>query len=155
MGGSSCGSRVEHTLNSVGRGHATQRRGWQSGLPSASMITSVRNPRVAEAVKLRKRALRDKRRLFLVEGAQAIAEAVAARPSPLRELFAGPDSSLHPAVVAAGQAGIPVVDVSDEVIRALTSTVTPQGLVGVAEMVDVGLDDLPPDLSLGVVLFAV
>src|SRR5947208_7019430 len=119
------------------------------------MITSPRNPRVAEAVKLRKRALRDKQRLFLVEGAQAVAEAAAARPTPLRVLFAGPDSSLHPAVIAAGQAGIPVIDVSDDVIRALTSTVTPQGLVGVAQMVDVALGDLPGEMSLAVVLFSV
>jgi RNA methyltransferase, TrmH family len=119
------------------------------------MITSVKNPRVAEAVKLRKRAMRDKRRQFLVEGAQAVAEAVAARPTPLIELFVGPDSSLHPAAVAAGQAGIPVVDVSEDVIRALTSTVTPQGLVGVAGMVDTPLDDLPVELSLAVVLFSV
>ena len=119
------------------------------------MITSVRNARVAEALKLRKRALRDKRREFLVEGAQAVAEAVAADPSPLRELFVGPDSSMHPAAVAAGQAGISVTEVSDEVIRALTSTVTPQGLVGVATMVDASLDELPPDMSLAVVLFAV
>jgi TrmH family RNA methyltransferase len=119
------------------------------------MITSLRNPRVAEAVKLRKRALRDKRRRFLVEGAQAVAEGVAARPSPLRELFVGPDADLHPAVVAARQAGVAVVEVSDDVVRALTSTVTPQGLVGVADMVDVELAALPEGLSLAVVLFSV
>jgi TrmH family RNA methyltransferase len=119
------------------------------------VITSVRNARVAEALKLRKRALRDKRREFLVEGAQAVAEAVAANPTPMRELFVGPDSALHPTGVAAGQAGIPVTEVSDDVIRALTSTVTPQGLVGVAAMVDASLDELPLEMSLAVVLCAV
>ncbi len=119
------------------------------------MISSLRNPRVAEAVKLRKRALRDKRRQFLVEGARSVAEGVAARPSPLLELFVGPDSAVHPAVVAAGQAGIQTVDVAEEVIRALTSTVTPQGLVAVAGMVDVPLAALPHVLSLAVVLFSV
>jgi len=119
------------------------------------VITSVRNARVAEALKLRKRALRDKRREFLVEGAQSVAEAVAAQPTPLRELFAGPDSALHPSAVAARQAGIPVTEVSDEVIRALTSTVTPQGLVGVAKMIDASLDELPLEMSLAVVLYAV
>jgi TrmH family RNA methyltransferase len=119
------------------------------------MITSLKNPRVAEAVKLRKRALRDDRRRFLVEGAQAVTEGVAASPSPLRELFVGPDSAVHPAVVVAGQAGIPTVEVSDEVVRALTSTVTPQGLVAVADMVDVPLAGLPDALTLAVVLFSV
>jgi TrmH family RNA methyltransferase len=119
------------------------------------MITSLRNPRVAEAAKLRKRALRDKRREFLVEGAQAVAEAVAAEPCPMRELFVGPDSAMHPAVVAAGQRGIPVVEVSQEVVRALTSTVTPQGLVGVSAMVDSTLAEMPEDTALAVVLYAV
>jgi RNA methyltransferase, TrmH family len=119
------------------------------------MITSLRNPRVAEAVKLRKRALRDKRREFLVEGAQAVAEAVAAEGGPLRELFVGPDSGMHPAVVVARQAGVPVTEVSEEVIRALTSTVTPQGLVGLSGMVDTSLEDLPEEVSLAVVLYAV
>ncbi len=121
------------------------------------MITSLRNPRVVEAVKLRKRGVRDKREEFLVEGAQAVLEAVrvGTRYSALRELFAGPDSVRHPAVAEARQFGIPVTEVSDEVIRALTSTVTPQGLVGVSVMVDSSLEELPEEISLAVVLFAV
>ena len=43
----------------------------------------------------------------------------------------------------ARQAGVEVHEVGDEVIRALTSTVTPQGLVGVAAYLDVGLEALP------------
>ena len=38
------------------------------------MITSLKNPRVAEALKLRKRGLREARKEFLVEGPQAIGE---------------------------------------------------------------------------------
>ncbi|MFL5799069.1 MAG: TrmH family RNA methyltransferase [Actinomycetota bacterium] len=122
------------------------------------MITSLKNPRVAEAVKLRKRGVRDKRREFLVEGAQAVLEAVragAGHSAPLRELFVGPDSAAHPAVAEARHAGIAVTEVSDEVIRALTSTVTPQGLVGISTMVDSSLEELPGEISLAVVLFAV
>jgi TrmH family RNA methyltransferase len=122
------------------------------------MITSLKNPRVGEAVKLKKRALRDTRREFLVEGAQAVQEGIRVGTlsrSPFRELFVGPDSAMHPAVVEARQAGIPVTEVSDGVIRALTSTVTPQGLVGVSAMVDSRLEELPEEMSLAVVLYAV
>ncbi len=120
------------------------------------MITSLKNPRVADAVKLSKRALREKRREFLVEGAQAVTEAVRSpRGALLSQLFVGPDAGMHPAVVMARHAAVPVTEVSEDVIRALTSTVTPQGLVGVASFVDVGLDELPPDLDLAAVLYSV
>ena len=36
------------------------------------MITSVRNPKIAEALKLHKRAFRERERAFLVEGVQAL-----------------------------------------------------------------------------------
>jgi RNA methyltransferase, TrmH family len=118
------------------------------------MISSVRNPRVAEAVKLRKRGLRDDRRRFLVEGAQAVEEALRAGAA-VSELFVGPESAVHPAVARAREAGVPVTEVSDEVVRALTSTVTPQGLVAVASFVDVPIEELPEGLDLAAVLFSV
>ena len=40
------------------------------------MITSVHNKRVAKAVRLKKRAMREKDRRFLVEGVQAVREAL-------------------------------------------------------------------------------
>ena len=40
------------------------------------MITSVRNPKIAEALKLHKRAFRERERAFLVEGVQALGEAL-------------------------------------------------------------------------------
>ena len=62
------------------------------------MITSLRNPRVAEAMKLRKRGLREDRRRFLVEGPQAVGEALKA--SGLEILFHIPEAGLHPHVSA-------------------------------------------------------
>ena len=41
------------------------------------VLTSARNPKVIAAVRLKKRALRETERRFLVEGAQAVAEALA------------------------------------------------------------------------------
>jgi TrmH family RNA methyltransferase len=44
------------------------------------VITSVHNPKVAAAVRLKKRAFRERNRRFLVEGAQAVGEASKRHP---------------------------------------------------------------------------
>jgi TrmH family RNA methyltransferase len=50
------------------------------------VITSLHNQKVATAVKLKKRAVRERERRFLVEGAQAIGEALE-HPQGLSTLF--------------------------------------------------------------------
>ncbi len=106
------------------------------------MLTSPKNPKVIAASRLKKRAFRDEDRRFLVEGAQAVSEALGV-PGALETLFT--DDELAPLAVQARQAGVEVHQVGDEVIRALTSTVTPQALVGVAPYLDRGLDALPDE----------
>jgi TrmH family RNA methyltransferase len=103
------------------------------------VLTSARNPKVVAAVRLKKRALREEGRCFLVEGAQAVAEALT-EDGRLLSLFVLDE--LDPLAVRAKQAGVPVVQVSDRVMERLTSTVTPQGVVGVAPFVDAGIDEL-------------
>lgn len=105
------------------------------------MLTSAKNPKVVAAVRLKKRALREEDRRFLVEGAQAVGEALA-EEGRLLSLFV--DDELDPLAVRARQSGVPVEQVSDPVMERLTSTVTPQGVVGIAPFVDVGIDDLEP-----------
>ncbi|HEY3209884.1 MAG TPA: TrmH family RNA methyltransferase [Actinomycetota bacterium] len=107
------------------------------------MITSIHNKGVARAVRLKKRAMREKDRLFLVEGAQGVSEAVASRAG-VQEVFttAGTGERLEGVVKAAEQAGIPVRLVSAEVMAHLTSTVTPQGVVAVSGFVDVPLQEV-------------
>ena len=51
------------------------------------MLTSIKNPKVAAAVRLKKRAFREEDRRFLVEGAQAVGEALDAT-RPRSTLFA-------------------------------------------------------------------
>jgi RNA methyltransferase, TrmH family len=108
------------------------------------VITSLHNKRVAKAVRLKKRAMREKDRRFLVEGAQAAREAIASG-AKVFDVFhtASPESRLQAVIGMAGEAGIPVHEVSDEVMGRLTSTVTPPGLVAVAAFVDVPLDRVP------------
>lgn len=108
------------------------------------MITSTRNPTVVQAAKLSKRGIRDQHRRFLVEGAQAAAEAVAAGVA--EQVFHTPGSSGRvPEVVAAAEAaGAEVEAVSEAVMAHLTSAVTPQGIAAVARFVDVPLSEIRP-----------
>jgi TrmH family RNA methyltransferase len=102
------------------------------------VLTSTRNAKVVAAVRLKKRGFRDEDRRFLVEGAQAVGEALA--DGKLDSLFVA--SETEPLAVRAAQAGIPVDVVSERVMERLTSTVTPQGVVGVAPFVDRSIDGL-------------
>ena len=97
------------------------------------MLTSVKNPKVAAAVRLKKRAFREEDRRFLVEGAQGVGEALE-HPGSLQALFVG--DPLDPLAIRARQQGVEVQAVSADVITKLTSTVTPQGIVGVAPFLD-------------------
>ncbi|HWC69554.1 MAG TPA: TrmH family RNA methyltransferase [Actinomycetota bacterium] len=101
------------------------------------MLRSVKHPTVADAARLRKRAFRDEARRFLVEGAQAVREALDA--GRLDVLFTS--DALDPLALRSAQAGVQTHHVSDQVVRRLTSTVTPQALVGVAPYVDAPLQE--------------
>lgn len=108
------------------------------------MITSRKNPKVAEAAKLAKRGLRDQRRRFLVEGAQAAAEAIAADAAELVFHVPGSTGRVPEVAATAEAAGAEVEAVSEDVMTHLTSAVTPQGIVAVARFVDVPLTELGP-----------
>jgi TrmH family RNA methyltransferase len=104
------------------------------------VITSTRNDKVAAALRLKKRTFRQDDRAFLVEGAQAVREALDA--SALTRLYHGEPT--HPLVGRARDAGVETIHVGEGVIEKLTSTVTPQPLVGIAAYLDVALAELPP-----------
>ncbi len=106
------------------------------------MISSTKNPKVAAAARLRKRAFRDEDRRFLVEGAQGVREALGADPPAIDTLFV--DDALHELAIRANERGVDVILAADAVMGKITSTVTPQGIVGVADYVDVSLGSLPP-----------
>jgi len=102
------------------------------------VISSTKNPKVAAAARLRKRAFRDENRRFLVEGAQGVREALAADPPAIDTLFV--EDELHELAIRARERGVDVVAAARAIMDRLTSTVTPQGIVGVGGYVDVGLD---------------
>ena len=79
-------------------------------------------------------------RRFVVEGPQAVREALSA--GALLELFYEP-GRYDELVLAAGEAGTPVTAVTASVLAAMSDTVTPQGLIGVASLIDVDLGSVP------------
>jgi TrmH family RNA methyltransferase len=86
------------------------------------------------------RNARDKTGRFLVEGSQAVREALAWQ-GKTHELFVTVRSAVENAdlVEAAVRAGTPVSTVTDRGVVTLTETVTPQGIVAVCDTVDVPL----------------
>jgi TrmH family RNA methyltransferase len=106
------------------------------------VISSTKNPKVLAAARLHKRAMREEDRRFLVEGAQGVREALAESPPVVQTLFV--QDELHDLAVRAREQGVDVVHAAPAVMARLTSTVTPQGIVGVAPFVDVGLDAIAP-----------
>ena len=99
---------------------------------------SDRSPRVAAARKLLRRTGRDRAGRFLVEGAQAVREALAAEGT-VHELFVtGAAAQRHPELVErARTAGVRVTSVTDRAALSLSDTVTPQGLLAVCDVLDV------------------
>ncbi len=93
---------------------------------------TTRTPRVSAALKLHRRKERDATGLFLAEGPQAVREALAF--GSVRELFVTSADS--------APAGFPRVSVvTEEAMKALAETVTPQGIVAVCGQLDVSLHE--------------
>ncbi|WP_129310097.1 RNA methyltransferase [Streptomyces sp. L2] len=114
---------------------------------STPELISPRSARVAAARRLGKRNFRGKDRLFLAEGPQAVREAAAHRAAgqaTLTELFTTVEAAERYADIigAARDAGARVHLASDEVIADISTTVTPQGLVGVCRFLDTPFADI-------------
>lgn len=118
------------------------------------MITSSANPAVKAARKLLRRHGRSRAGdAFLVEGPQAVTEAVPF----LRQLFVTDEAvARHRELLTAAQSrDVDVLTVTRDVLGDLASTVTPQGLVGVAVLPAVDLTTVLSGAGLLVVLHQV
>jgi TrmH family RNA methyltransferase len=125
-------------------------------------VTSLRSPRVKAARQLARRSARQRSRLFLAEGPQAVREALGwssgpgARDGLVTELFvtAAAQARYADLVGQAAGRGAAVHAVSGEVMAELAQTITPQGLLAVCRFVDVPLDGLAATAPRLVVLLA-
>ncbi|WP_406397695.1 TrmH family RNA methyltransferase [Streptomyces uncialis] len=113
----------------------------------APELISPRSPRVSAAKRLARRNFRGKERLFLAEGPQAVREAAAHRTGgapTLVELFTTPDAAdRYPDILtAAHRAGARVHLADETVVAEISTTVTPQGLVGVCRFLDTPFEEI-------------
>ena len=121
---------------------------------TAPVVSSPQNPRVRYVRKLSRRAFRDQERAFILEGPVVVSEAFRAG-APVTQLFLDPTAG-HGSLAALAEEGrVPVTLVDDHVMRSLSGTATPQGVLAVCTMTDVEVGALPEQLSLVLVLAGV
>jgi RNA methyltransferase, TrmH family len=107
------------------------------------MYANASVARLKAARRLTKRALRQRERVFLAEGPQAVSEALATGAHVSDLFVTAPAQARHADLVGkAEDAGVDVQLVSGEVMSELAQTVTPQGLLAVCDFVDVPLDQV-------------
>lgn len=113
-------------------------------LYTESVLENPRSPRVRAVAKLTKRSARQDTGLFLLEGPQAAREALAYRPDTLVEIFATPAAmEKHQDIRDGAQAaGHDVFFTTQAVLDAMADTVTPQGIVAVAQQSPTALPDI-------------
>ena len=108
------------------------------------MIDNPRSPRVRAVAKLAKKSRRHEAGLFLVEGPQAVREALIHQPERVVDVFMTEPAQLkHSDIVRlATEAGLDVDTVTDEVLGQMADTSTPQGVVAVHQMTSTTLDEV-------------
>ena len=107
---------------------------------SGPVLTS-RSGKVAGARRLLQRKFRREDGRFLVDGPQAVLEALEA--GLVEEAFLDAESATEPARNAAatvGASGVPVYPVESQALKQLSGAVTPQGVVAVARIAQPGID---------------
>jgi TrmH family RNA methyltransferase len=108
------------------------------------VLDNPRSPRVRSVAKLAKREARATTGLFLLEGPQAVAEAMTFRPELVVELYATPTAIERYTDIAqaAVDGGVDVEFVTEHVLDAMADTVTPQGIVAVCHQFPTSVKDL-------------
>ena len=121
---------------------------------TAPVVSSPQNPRVRYVRKLSRRSFRDEERAFVLEGPVVVGEAFRAG-APVTQVFLDPSGGHEPIASLAETRDVPVTYVDDHVMRSLSGTATPQGVLAVCAMTDVSVEELPDQLSLVLVLAGV
>ena len=108
------------------------------------MIDNPRSPRVRAVAKLARKDARSQTGLFLLEGPQALAEALTYRSELVVELYATPTAleRFTDLGQAAVDAGVDVEFVTEQVLETMADTVTPQGVVAVCHQFPTSVKDI-------------
>ena len=107
------------------------------------MLDDPKANRIRGVAKLNKKDARSETGLFLLEGMQGLKEALD-RPKLIQEIYATEVAvEQHPELFArATSSRIEVHLVTDQVLKALTDTQNPQGVIAVCRSLDVDLTDI-------------
>jgi TrmH family RNA methyltransferase len=110
--------------------------------PAPPLLANPRAERVRAVARLGRRVARERAGAFTAEGPQAVREAV--QHGRVRALYVTTEAAERyvAEVTAARARGVEPVPVTDEVMTAMTDTVTPQGLLAVCDLVDRPLDEV-------------
>ena len=108
------------------------------------MITNVNDPAVKAVKRLAQRSRRDDAGVFLVEGPQAVRELLQHAPESAVDVFytAAFQDKFGSIVALAEKSPATVDEVSDKVLAEMADTVTPQGVVAVAQIQRKTLTDI-------------
>jgi len=108
------------------------------------VLENPRSPRVRAVAKLSKRSARADTGLFLLEGPQAVREALQYRPDAIVELFSTPTGwDRHPDLrQAAEENDVEVQYVTEDVLSSMADTVTPQGVIAVAHQTPTSVKEI-------------
>jgi RNA methyltransferase, TrmH family len=108
------------------------------------VLDNPRSPAVRAVAKLAKKQRRVESRLFLVEGPQAVREALTSAPGSIVDIFITPAAlERHKDLAAAASVhSLELTLTSEAVVSHMADTVTPQGVVAVCGFVDVSLDSV-------------
>lgn len=108
------------------------------------VIDNPRSPRVRAVAKLAKKSRRQEAGLFLVEGPQAVREALTHAASDVVDVFMTPEAFGKNAdlVALAAAESIEIEQASDQVLEQMADTTTPQGVIAVVQMTSVTLEQV-------------
>lgn len=110
---------------------------------SGGVIENPKSGRVKKTAALARKKERQEYGRFLVEGPQAVRELLAFRPRLAEVVFAttGNEAWQHEIDKLASDGGVELERVTGQVLAAMTETVSPQGVVAVAQMWDTTLEE--------------
>ena len=111
---------------------------------AGGVLDNPRSPKVRAVAKLAKKQRRHEARLFLVEGPQAVREALAFRPELVVDIFVtqAVKDRYGEILDTAREHSIEITDATEAVINQMADTVSPQGIIAVVEFLEFGLEQL-------------
>lgn len=105
-------------------------------------LTALNNPQVKAAAELKQKKHRQQRGLFLAEGLRTVEEAVASRAVESIFYTAIEDERTRAVLEQAAAKQIKLYCVSENVMKKIADTETPQGIIAVCKMQSTQLEDL-------------